>query len=72
LRTWGNEKSSHPAAPANGRLTDATTVSRGRFSTGFVNRRTAPGAERRQDMMQAFLDNGLGREELTQEVVLQM
>ncbi|PHH90859.1 hypothetical protein CDD83_2415 [Cordyceps sp. RAO-2017] len=41
------------------------------FAAGFVDGRLAPGAKRGRDMMQAFVDAGLTRDELMQEVFVE-
>lgn len=39
-----------------------------RFAAEFVDKRTAPGAKPGKDMIQSFINNGIPREELMQEV----
>ncbi|KJZ79493.1 hypothetical protein HIM_00962 [Hirsutella minnesotensis 3608] len=41
------------------------------FAASFVDGRLAPGSKRGKDMIQAFIDNGLTREELMQEVFVE-
>lgn len=43
-----------------------------RLVTSVVDGRLAPGAKPQKDMMQAFINSGMTRAELTQQVFVQM
>lgn len=43
-----------------------------RLAKSFVEKRLHPGAQEQQDMMQAFINSGMTRSELIQQVFVQM
>lgn len=54
----------------DGKVVPRLTIAR--LVTSVVDGRLAPGAKPQKDMMQAFINSGMTRAELTQQVFVQM